>query len=205
MSARSSVSSGNQPKALPTLNFSPSSSGGQTSLRAARSVLADGLHRLANTPKLTGLAPVRLARIKALLELSRRLCAIQVEPFDEPVSVEALGRRLVAKYRDHLQEHFGAVFMDSRNRFISEREIFVGTLHTAFASPREVLRHGLLENAAAFIVFHNHPSGDPNPSKPDVDFTAQLKRAATDIGFELHDHLVLGRSRYVSMTQLGMI
>ncbi len=179
--------------------------GGQTALRAARALLAEGLSRLPNSPRLSGLSPIRLARVRALFELSRRIHAASLPPPDLP-SYEILGPRLVAKYRAYVQEHVGAIYLDSRHRIIVERhDVFIGTLHSADASPRELLRHALLENAAAFIVYHNHPSGDPRPSPDDRQFTRTLEAAADAMGIELIDHLVLGRDDYVSMRAHGLL
>jgi DNA repair protein RadC len=178
--------------------------GGQTALRAARALLAEGLSRVPNSPRLSGLSPIRLARVRAVFELSRRIHSASLPPPDLP-SHQILGPRLVAKYRDYVQEHVGAIYLDTRHRIIARYDVFIGTLHSATASPRELLRHALLESAAALIVYHNHPSGDPTPSPDDRQFTQTLLTSADAMGIELLDHLVLGRNDYVSMRARGLL
>ncbi len=90
------------------------------------------------------------------------------------------------------QEVMGALYLDDRRRLIAEREIFRGTLRRTAASPREILKHALNCGAASFVVFHNHPSGDPTPSVTDQSFTRDLYAAGEALGVPLRDHLILG-------------
>src|SRR5437660_1382623 len=90
---------------------------------------------------------------------------------------EVLGHRLIARYSHHVQERVGAIYLDSRNRVLREREIYVGTLNSAMVSTRDVLRFALDDHAASLIVFHNHPSGCPEPSAEDLLFTRKLVEA----------------------------
>lgn len=142
------------------------------------------------------------SRVLASLELSRRLA-------DTPESREAvaectpLARRLMVKYAYEAQERLGAVYLDSRNRIIREREIYVGTLNFATVSTRDVLRFALEDHAASLIVYHNHPSGDPEPSADDLLFTRKLVEAAKLLSLDVLDHLILGVGRFISLKQRG--
>ena len=89
------------------------------------------------------------------------------------------------------------------NRIISEREIFVGSLSSANAAPRDVFRFALHDHAASVIVFHNHPSGDPSPSPQDLAFTRQLIDGGRTLGVDVFDHLVVASSGFVSFKQRG--
>jgi DNA repair protein RadC len=84
---------------------------------------------------------------------------------------------------------------------IDQRDVFVGTLHGAFVSTRDIIRLALDLHALSIVLFHNHPSGDPQPSEEDVTFTLKLRSAAALLDVVVADHLVLGRSRYISMKQ----
>ena len=110
---------------------------------------------------------------------------------------------MIARYSHYLQERLGAVFLDSKNRIIREREIYVGTLNAATVSTRDVLRYALQDNAAAVVIFHNHPSGDPAPSAEDLVFTRKMAEAGRLLGVDVLDHLILGANRYVSLKQRG--
>ena len=102
-----------------------------------------------------------------------------------------------------MQERLGAIYLDSHNRIIREREIYIGTLTSATVSPRDVLRFALEENAAGTIVFHNHPSGDPSPSADDLLFTRKLVEAGGVMGVDVLDHLIVGANRYMSLKERG--
>lgn len=144
------------------------------------------------------------ARIVASLELNRRLAAVadDRDPVRDP---EALARSLVARYAHHVQERVGAVYLDAKNRVIREREIYIGTLNSAMVSTRDVLRFALDDHAASLIVFHNHPSGCPEPSGEDLLFTGKLVEAGKVLGVEILDHLILGTNRFVSLKQRGVM
>ena len=153
--------------------------------------------------KLKGLGFAKWARIAAALEIGRRLaahCDGERDPVRDP---ESLARPLIARYSHYLQERLGAVFLDSKNRIIREREIYVGTLNAATVSTRDVLRYALQDNAAAVVIFHNHPSGDPAPSAEDLVFTRKMAEAGRLLGVDVLDHLILGANRYVSLKQRG--
>jgi DNA repair protein RadC len=98
----------------------------------------------------------------------------------------------------------GALYCDARHRLIGERELFRGTLHRAAVEPREVLRAALEIGAAALVLFHVHPSGDPAPSREGLLFTRRMARAGEVIGVHLVDHLVVGTGgAWVSLRERG--
>ena len=104
-----------------------------------------------------------------------------------------------------VQETFGAIYLDARHRIISERQIFVGSLKSATVSPRDVFRFALNDHAAAVIVFHNHPSGDPSPSPQDVAITSKLTGLGQQLGVDVLDHLIVTANRFVSIKQRALI
>jgi DNA repair protein RadC len=115
-----------------------------------------------------------------------------------------VARYLCLRYGRSDQEIMGALFLDSRHRLISESELFRGTLARASVEPRPVLKEGLLRGAAALLLFHTHPSGDPTPSAEDLAFTRRMAEAGEVIGIRLLDHLILGSaSRWISLRQRG--
>jgi DNA repair protein RadC len=143
-------------------------------------------------------------RLLAAAELGRRLAQGEVrerKPLERPHEV---ARYLTLRYGLRDQEVMGSVFLDVRHRLISDAEAYRGTLHRAAVEPREILKECLLRGAAAVIIFHTHPSGDPTPSSEDVNFSQRMAVAASFVGVELVDHLVLGKAgRYVSLRRRG--
>lgn len=102
-------------------------------------------------------------------------------------------------------EQFRILFLDARNTLIADEEQARGTVNHVPVYPREVAKRALELNATAIILVHNHPSGDPSPSRADVDMTAQIEEACRAIGVTLHDHVVIGRGGAVSFRAEGLI
>ncbi|HUR80956.1 MAG TPA: DNA repair protein RadC [Thermoanaerobaculia bacterium] len=183
---------------------------GRSSIDMARELVADGLLAVARREWIPrkpagSLGPTRVARIGAALELGRRIAAstaISSDPVHDPASV---AQRLIAAYGHRVQETFGAIYLDSRDRIVSEREIYVGTLTSAAVSARDVFRLALHDHAASVIVFHNHPSGDPSPSAQDVAFTSELSSVGMALDVDVLDHLIVARSGFISFRQRGLM
>ena len=172
--------------------------GGQTALEAAATALHDGLARLQNRARNPLLSEIRQARIVALLEIAKRLETINATPSRVVLSARDIGPHLIAKYSREPQERLGVVLLDSRRRVIAEREVYIGQHDSVYVSPRWILKHAIIEDAASIILFHNHPSGDPAPSAEDSALTAHLKTVCGAIDVELFDHIVIGRKSYIS-------
>jgi DNA repair protein RadC len=102
-------------------------------------------------------------------------------------------------------EVFRCLFLDRKNVLIADEELGRGTVDHVPVYPREVMRRALELNASALILVHNHPSGDPTPSKSDISMTLTMESAAQSLGLTLHDHLIIGKSREVSMRSDGYL
>ena len=124
------------------------------------------------------------------------------EPFTSPAMAEAYLRLKLATRK---REVFAVLFLDTKNRLIEYREMFKGTIDGASVYPREVARVALELNAAALIVGHNHPSGDPTPSRGDEAVTRHLKDALSLIDVHLLDHVVVGAEGSVSLARVGKL
>ncbi len=151
-----------------------------------------------------GLGPAKAASLLAAVEIAARVAREQLgerEPLTRPAEV---ARYLHLRFWARDQEVVGALFLDTRNRLLGDKELFRGTLNRSVADPREILKESLVRGAAAVILFHTHPSGDPTPSESDLLFTRKLKEAAEIVGVRLADHLILGApGRWVSLQQRG--
>lgn len=168
------------------------------------------LRRLAAQPvaaltSVHGFGAARAVAIHAALELGRRLAA---ESRDEGAPLRT-PRDVWAAYAPRLEdlpvEEFHVAVLDAQHRL--ERDITVtrGILNSSLVHPREVFREAIAERAAAIILVHNHPSGDPTPSEEDITFTAALAGAAQIVGTPLLDHVIVARRRTASMLELGLL
>lgn len=144
-------------------------------------------------------------RLAAALELGRR--ALRAGPCqDDPLrGGEAVYLRLRPRLAHLPTEHFFALYLDAKGRVLHERGVSHGTLTSSLVHPREVFAPALLHRAAALVVAHNHPSGDPEPSAEDRAATRRLHRAGRLLGVELLDHVVIARSGFVSFLERGWL
>jgi DNA repair protein RadC len=151
-----------------------------------------------------GMGMAKAAQIKAAFELGKRL-ATTTEERPEVNRPDLAANLIMEKMRYHDKEHFEVLVLDTRNRCIAVRSVSVGSLNSNVAHPREVFHEAVSHSGAAIIVAHNHPSGDPTPSKQDQALTARLVEAGKIMGIEVLDHLIIGDGRWVSMKEKGMM
>lgn len=103
------------------------------------------------------------------------------------------------------QEHFVVLTLDSGGRLIKKRIVFIGTINATLIHPRETFSPAITDYAASIVVAHNHPSGDPSPSRQDIEGTQQLMAAGQILGIRLRDHIIVARSEHYSFLANGMI
>jgi DNA repair protein RadC len=146
-----------------------------------------------------------LALFKAVREASRRL--LREELADRPL-ISAWSQLLDycrASLAEEPTERFRVLYLDRKNRLIRDELQQRGTVDHAPVYPREVLKRALELGATALILVHNHPSGDPTPSRADIEITREVKDAAAALGIALHDHVIIGRGGTASLRALGLI
>lgn len=184
---------------------------GEGVLRLAERLLAQfqdlpGLARasVAELKGVNGIGEAKAIEIKAALEIGRRLIASA--PQERPcVTTPADAANLLMSEMMFLEkEHLKLVLLDTRNRVLSTPTIYVGSLNSSVIRIGELFRAALKENAAAFIVAHNHPSGDPSPSPEDIQVTRQLAQAGKLMDIQVLDHIIIGHQRYVSLKERGL-
>ena len=185
--------------------------GSENAVRLAERLLAsfEGLPGLAQATvselcQEKGIGPAKAVQIKAALEMGRRL--LTTSPHERPQvrSPADAANLLMAEMSLLQQEHLRVVLLDTRNRVLGIPTVYVGSLKSAMVRVAEVFRHAVRINAAAMIVAHNHPSGDPTPSPEDVQVTRTLVEAGQLLSIELLDHIIIGRQRYVSLKERGL-
>ncbi|MEJ7747062.1 MAG: DNA repair protein RadC [Luteimonas sp.] len=167
-----------------------------------RALLERSAAQLATLP---GLGPARACAIVAALELGNRHLASELERGDALSDPQAAGRYFAQRLRHQPHEVFAALFLDTRHRALAFEELFRGSIDGAEVHPREVVRRALVHNAAAVIVGHNHPSGNPEPSAADRAVTASLKHALALLDVRLLDHFVIADGPPVSLAARGWV
>ena len=103
------------------------------------------------------------------------------------------------------REQFRIIFLDRKNKILADEVQQEGTVDHTPVYPREVIKRALELNSTAVILVHNHPSGDPTPSRADIDMTAKIVDAADKLGITVHDHVIIGREGHASLKQLGVM
>jgi DNA repair protein RadC len=181
---------------------------GRSALALAGQILAlaggaHGLTRLHRDQlaRLPGIGPAQASRVQAAIELGRRTLQTSARTRLQFLRPRDIAVYLLPQYGAHPVERFGVMLLDTRYRLLSTRILSVGSLDASIAHPREIFREALLAGAAAVVAFHNHPSGDPTPSKDDVALTERLRDAGDVVGVELVDHLVLADVEYCSLRE----
>jgi DNA repair protein RadC len=148
----------------------------------------------------TGIGPAKAAQIKAALELSRRLEADASEkPKRILKSPEDVAAEVNSQLKGKKKEHFLVLCLDTRNRLIDRKLVSMGSLDTSIVHPREVFKEAISSCAASVVFAHNHPSGDPEPSKEDVELTRRLVRAGEILGIDVLDHIIICDKSFVSL------
>lgn len=152
-----------------------------------------------------GIGPVNLFGLKLVPAVADRYLEKKLLRKDPLNNSQALFNYLNLNIRDKNKEVFKALFLDAKNKVIAIKTLFEGTLTASSVYPREVVKEALAQSAAAVIFAHNHPSGDPSPSKEDVSITRLLIKACSVMGIVVHEHLVIGDNAYFSFADHGYI
>jgi DNA repair protein RadC len=181
-------------------------------LTVANDLLATrgGLHGLVQAgcddlARVAGIGPARAAQIVAAVELGRRTLVHGPRARLQLQSPQQAAAFLMPAFGGRAVEQLGVVLLDTKHRVLRTAVLTVGTLNSTSIEPRDVFREATLGGAAALVVFHNHPSGDPTPSPDDVEMTRRLVAAGVLMGIDVVDHIILGDVRYCSLKEMGRI
>ena len=181
---------------------------GENAVQLGQRLLKDfgglsGLHRASVNEVQTqhGIGTAKAAQLKAAIELGRRLTL--ESPENRPVINSPADAAALVMYEMGAleQEHMRVLLLDTRNRVLSIVELYHGSLNAASVRVGEIFKAAIRQNAAAVIVVHNHPSGDPTPSGDDARVTRAMIEAGTLLGVEVLDHLVIGRDKFISLKE----
>jgi len=167
---------------------------------------AGGLHGLARaTPddlrRIPGIGRARAAQLLAAIEAGRRTLVRGRRDRAQMLCARDVAELVIPQFGTRPVEQFGVVLLDTKHRVLRVSIVSVGTLDASVVHPREVFREAIGGGAAAIVLFHNHPSGDPRPSEEDVRLTKRLLAAGQLMGIDVLDHVIISETRYYSMKE----
>ncbi|GBE04787.1 MAG TPA: JAB domain-containing protein [Nitrospirae bacterium] len=158
--------------------------------------------------KIKGMGDAKIAQLKAAFELGRRLLQNEADHLSEMPSFKN-SRQVYDYYRPRFyglkKERFLCAMLNSKNRVFKESVVSDGTLTSSLVHPREVFRYAIKEAAASVLFIHNHPSGDPTPSRDDIEITERLAATGKIVGINVLDHIIISDGKYISLMEKGHI
>lgn len=156
--------------------------------------------------KTRGIGKVKALQIKAVMELSKRASASLINnnrvTIKSPVEVSTL---LMEEMRHLKKEVFKIILLNTKNHIIKYLNVSVGSLNSSIVHPREVFSEAVKVGCSGMLLAHNHPSGDPEPSREDIETTQRLVNAGNILGIKVLDHVIIGDGRYISFKEQGLI
>lgn len=171
----------------------------------------DGLNGLldigiSEITSIKGIKNIIASQILAIGELFRRFNSLNlIREGNSISSPRDIAKLLINEMMSLKQEILKLIMLDTKNNIIGIKDVFKGSLNTSIVHPREIFKEALKKSSSSIIICHNHPSGDPTPSKEDINITLRLKECSKIIGIDLLDHLIIGKDKFVSLKEKGII
>ncbi len=153
-----------------------------------------------------GIKGGKASQILAIAELFKRFKTLKSMRRDIKItSPKDLADLLMGEMNELNQEILKVILLSTKNTIIGIKDIFKGSLNTSVVHPREIYKEAINKNSASIIICHNHPSGDPTPSKEDINITLRVKECGNIIGIQLIDHIIIGNNKFISLKERGLI
>lgn len=153
-----------------------------------------------------GIGRVKAIQIKAVLELSKRVSTALVMHNRVAVkSPDEVSRLLMEEMRYLKKEVFKIILLNTKNHIIKTLNVSIGSLNSSIVHPREVFSEAVKASCSGILLAHNHPSGDPEPSREDIDTTQRLVNSGNILGIKVLDHIIIGDGRYISFKEHGLL
>lgn len=186
---------------------------GKSAIDLGREIIAhfgDNLRELGNADlteicSIKGMGPAKATGIKAAFTLAARFQSRKLEHLDRFTSPRQVFDYFHHEFRDSRKEYFLTLLLDGKNRIIRRVQVSQGSLNQSIVHPREVFIPAVKESAAAIILVHNHPTGDPAPSSEDIAITRRLREAGDIMGIKVLDHIIIGDGEFVSFVERGLL
>jgi DNA repair protein RadC len=171
----------------------------------------DGLDGLLNISlddikKIRGIKTVKACQLMAMTELFKRFNTLRSQRQEYKItSPRDIADLLINEMNSLNQEVLKLILLNTKNIIIGVKDVFKGSLNTSIVHPREIFSEAVKKGSANIIICHNHPSGDPTPSKEDINLTIRIKQCGELMGIGLLDHIIIGNSKYISLKEKGII
>lgn len=188
---------------------------GTTAVSLARNILGESSAEqgilsiehlsLRELKKISGVGHVKAIQIKCIAELAKRIAKAeqyQKVSFRQPKSI---AEYYMEEFRMKKQEHMMLIMLNTKSRLIADKVIFKGTVNASLVSPREIFIEAVEHEAVNIILLHNHPSGDPTPSREDIALTKRIKEAGNLMDIKLLDHIIIGDHKYISFAEQDLL
>ncbi|AEB29533.1 DNA repair protein RadC [Carnobacterium sp. 17-4] len=151
-----------------------------------------------------GIGRIKAIELKAAIELGTRISQASQIKIGQITSSTKAGEMLLLEMRGLQQEHLVVLYLNTKNEIIKKETIFIGGLNSSIAHPREIFKGAVRYSAARMIVGHNHPSGNPEPSEADIQFTRRMSECGELMGIDLLDHIIIGEHEFISLKEIGV-
>ena len=152
-----------------------------------------------------GIGTAKAIQLLAAVELGRRVSNLEYRDRYCIRSPEDAAKYMMNEMRFLTQEHFVCLYLNTKNQVMHKQNVFIGSLNASIVHPREVFKEAFRRSAASIICLHNHPSGDPSPSREDIEVTKRLVECGKIIGIEMLDHIIIGENKFVSLKEKGYV
>jgi len=163
------------------------------------------LMQIDDLTKVKGIGPSKAIQILAAFELGKRMHSEDYKKRLKMHNPESIFLYLKDQLELKTQEHLIGLFLNTKGELIKKETIFVGSLNMSVVHPREIFKKAVQVSAASMVIAHNHPSGDPSPSKQDIDITKRLVKSGLMMDIEILDHIIVGQNKYFSFKEHGML
>lgn len=155
--------------------------------------------------KVKGIGKVKAVQLACLVELSKRMARTRIAKRMSFSSPEEIAEYFMEEMRHKEQEELYVLMMDGKNRLLHDTSLFKGTVNASLVSPREIFIEAMKHQAVTIALLHNHPSGDPSPSREDILITRRIRDTGELVGIPLLDHVIIGDTNYISMKERGIL
>ncbi len=155
--------------------------------------------------EMKGIGTAKAIQLMAAIELGRRVSNLEFTDRYCIRSPEDAAKYMMNEMRFLTQEHFVCLYLNTKNQVMHKQVVFIGSLNASIVHPREVYKEAFRRSAASIICLHNHPSGDPSPSREDIEVTKRLVECGKIIGIDLLDHIIIGENKFISLKEKGYV